>query len=155
MRIDKTSSAELSEAINPMYRWYGKAAICYTFLVGVPQGDQLHAGKSSFRRSRWFTRGWTLQELIGPRDLLFMSREWNTIGSKQDFSALLEEITGIDVEVLKQQKRVDEVGVARRMSWASRRQTTRVEDQAYSPFGIFDINMPTLYGEDSRAFMRL
>ena len=153
--IDKTSSAELSEAINSMYRWYGKAVICYTFLIDVPQDDQPHAGKSSFRRSGWFTRGWTLQELIAPRNLLFMSREWNTIGSKQGLFALLEEITGIDVEVLKQQKRLDEVSVARWMSWASRRQTTRVEEQAYSLFGIFDINTPTLYGEGSRAFMRL
>ncbi len=153
--IDKTSSAELSEAINSMYRWYGKAAICYAFLADVPHDDRPHATTSKFRRSRWFTRGWTLQELIAPRNLLFMSREWSVMGSKQELSPLLEEITGIDVEVLKQQKRLDEVSVARRMSWASRRETTRVEDQAYSLFGIFDVNMPTLYGEGSRAFMRL
>ena len=153
--IDKTSSAELSEAINSMYRWYGKAAICYAFLADVPRNDRPQDAKSKFRRSRWFTRGWTLQELIAPRNLLFMSQEWDVMGSKQDLSVLLEEISGIDVEVLKQQKRLDEVSVARRMSWASRRETTRVEDQAYSLFGIFDVNMPTLYGEGSRAFMRL
>ncbi|KAM5537080.1 hypothetical protein V8D89_009226 [Ganoderma adspersum] len=153
--IDKTSSAELSEAINSMYRWYGKAAICYAFLADVAHNDRPQDAKSKFRRSKWFTRGWTLQELIAPRNLLFMSQEWNVMGSKQDLSVLLEEITGIDVEVLKQQKRLDEVSVARRMSWASRRETTREEDHAYSLFGIFDVNMPTLYGEGSRAFMRL
>ena len=153
--IDKTSSSELSEAINSMYAWYGRAAICYAFLADVPHGDIPDSYESAFRRSRWWTRGWTLQELIAPRRLVFLSSDWQALGSKSSMAGLVEQITRIDRKVLTNQLSLDKMSVARRMSWAAERVTTRVEDRAYSLLGIFDLNMPTLYGEGERAFRRL
>ncbi|PIL27502.1 hypothetical protein GSI_10653 [Ganoderma sinense ZZ0214-1] len=153
--IDKSSSTELSEAINSMYRWYGKATVCYAFLADVSSDENTHDTASQIRRSRWFTRGWTLQELIAPRHVVFLSQEWRILGSKSSLAPLLEEVSGIERAVLTHEKQLDAVSVAARMSWASMRSTTRAEDEAYSLLGIFDINMPTLYGEGRRAFARL
>ncbi|KAI1792716.1 HET-domain-containing protein [Ganoderma leucocontextum] len=153
--IDKASSAELSEAINSMYAWYAGADVCYAYLVDVPPQDDHWVEGSRFRRSVWFTRGWTLQELIAPFEVIFLSQDWNVIGSKRDLVDLVEEITTISADALLRETSLDEFSVARRLSWASKRQTTRVEDQAYSLLGIFDIYMPTLYGEGERAFRRL
>ncbi|OJT10259.1 Vegetative incompatibility protein HET-E-1 [Trametes pubescens] len=153
--IDKTSSAELSEAINSMFSWYENASVCYAYLNDVSKSCVLRSPKSAFRTSRWFTRGWTLQELIAPRCLVFMSSEWTYIGTKASLAPLLSEITGIDVEVLTFRRELRQVSVARRMSWASGRKTTRVEDEAYSLMGLFGITMPTIYGEDKKAFRRL
>ena len=149
--IDKTSSSELSEAINSMFTWYRKATICYAFLADVPEDDF----QERLPQSRWFTRGWTLQELIAPRHLVFLTSEWKTIGTKATLAFEVERITGIDYLVLLDRQSLDDVGVARRMSWASKRQTTRVEDEAYSLLGIFNIKMPTVYGEGLGAFRRL
>ncbi|EJF57896.1 HET-domain-containing protein, partial [Dichomitus squalens LYAD-421 SS1] len=153
--IDKASSSELSEAINSMYMWYGDSAICYAYLADVPPGESSQSEGSFFRKSRWFTRGWTLQELIAPGRLVFLSADWEIIGSKGDFIDVLEQMTGIDREALLLDTGLDEFSVAQRFSWASKRETERVEDQAYSLMGIFDINMPTLYGEGDRALRRL
>ena len=153
--IDKTSSSELSEAINSMYLWYGQANACYAYLADVPSAEDPRATDSSFRKSRWFTRGWTLQELIAPRSLTFLSAEWEVIGSKFALDDLIEEITGIPDAALLHRKTLDNFSVAQRLSWASARETTRIEDRAYSLLGIFDISMPTLYGEGERAFRRL
>ncbi|TFK86221.1 HET-domain-containing protein, partial [Polyporus arcularius HHB13444] len=153
--IDKTSSAELSEAINCMYSWYRDAAVCYAFLSDVPDDDRPRASHSHFRQSRWFKRGWTLQELIAPRDVIFLSSGWQVLGTKIGLDTVVEEVTGINRAVLGHQELLHEVSVARRMSWAAARECTRVEDEAYSLMGIFDINMHTLYGEGRRAFVRL
>ncbi|KAI0366867.1 HET-domain-containing protein [Pilatotrama ljubarskyi] len=153
--IDKASSSELSESINSMFRWYSLAAVCLAFLVDVGDLEDPAAEGSAFRRSRWFTRGWTLQELIAPQDVLFLSKDWQMLGTKEDMVDLIEEITGVDRPVLLQEVEVHSISVARRMSWASRRQTTREEDEAYSLFGLFGICMPTIYGEGRNAFYRL
>ena len=153
--IDKTSSAELSEAVNSMYQWYASASVCYAYLHDVCMEEDGSVSDTSFRRSRWFTRGWTLQELIAPKDVHFLSAEWRWLGTKRMFAAFLDLMTGIDCEVLTFEKPVTSVPVARRMSWAARRQTTRVEDEAYALMGIFEVNMPTIYGEGRRAFRRL
>ncbi|KAM5546026.1 hypothetical protein V8D89_000152 [Ganoderma adspersum] len=153
--IDKTSSAELSEAINSMYAWYARAEICYAFLADVPPAEDHRKPRSDFRSSLWFTRGWTLQELIAPRDVLFLSGDWVPIGPKYALVDLIHDITGITEEALLHVEPLDGFSVAQRLSWAAGRETTRVEDQAYSLLGIFDINMPTLYGEGDRAFRRL
>ena len=153
--IDKTSSSELSEAINSMYQWYAHAGVCYAFLADVPaKADHDRAG-SRFRRSRWFARGWTLQELIAPLHVVFLSKDWVDLGSKHTRAGLVREITGIAYNALLHVEPLDKFSVAQRLSWACGRQTTRVEDQAYSLLGIFDINMPSLYGEGHRAFRRL
>ena len=153
--IDKSSSAELSEAINSMYAWYATAQVCYTYLIDVPLQDNHRSESSRFRQSVWFTRGWTLQELIAPFEVIILSQDWNVIGSKRDLVDLIEEITGISADALLHKISLDRFSVAQRLSWASKRVTTRVEDEAYSLLGIFDINMSTLYGEGARAFRRL
>ncbi|EIW58146.1 HET-domain-containing protein, partial [Trametes versicolor FP-101664 SS1] len=153
--IDKGSSAELSEAINSMYRWYSQATVCYAFLSDVSSGQNPSARPSEFRRSRWFTRGWTLQELIAPCAVIFLSFSWELLGAKVDLSSVIQDITGIDKDILTHVKPLDSVSVAHRMSWAARRVTTRKEDEAYSLMGIFGINMPTIYGEGQLAFIRL
>ncbi|PIL28688.1 hypothetical protein GSI_08732 [Ganoderma sinense ZZ0214-1] len=153
--IDKTSSSELSESINSMYQWYSRADVCYAFLPDVPANEDHKAKDSRFRRSRWFTRGWTLQELIAPVDVVFLAEDWTAIGSKESLAEPITEITNIDYNALLHIEPLDQFSVAQRLSWAARRETTRVEDQAYSLLGIFDINMPTLYGEGEGAFRRL
>jgi hypothetical protein len=159
--IDKSSSAELTEAINTMFRWYKNAAKCYVFLtdVSTPDDDAKDALKEdnwflSFRRSRWFTRGWTLQELIAPTSVEFFSVEGNWLGNKHTLEVELQAITGIDIEALRG-KDLSTFSVDERMGWASKRVTTREEDQAYCLLGIFDIYMPSIYGEGRRALRRL
>ncbi|KAM4057050.1 ankyrin repeats (3 copies) domain-containing protein [Hirsutella rhossiliensis] len=122
--IDKTSSAELSEAINSMYLWYFKAETCYAHLADVQS-------ESTLAESRWLTRGWTLQELIAPPQVYFLNQDWKDLGTKESLH------------------------IAQRMSWAAGRRTTRVEDGAYCLMGLFSINMPLIYGEGERAFIRL
>ena len=153
--IDKSSSSELSEAINSMYKWYGRADVCYAYLADVPPGEDLQDEESTFRNSRWFCRGWTLQELIAPLDVVFLSKGWVPLGSKHDLVELVESVTKIDEGALLHLQPLDAFSVAQRLSWAANRKTTREEDRAYSLLGIFDINMPTLYGEGDRAFQRL
>ncbi|KAF2727292.1 hypothetical protein EJ04DRAFT_396082, partial [Polyplosphaeria fusca] len=153
MCIDKTSSTELTEAINSMFAWYTKAAVCVAFLEDV--GDGQGGAGPDLRNSRWFTRGWTLQELIAPSHVDFYTSGWHECGNKRDDAQLISGITSIPVEVLQQSKTVLEFPVATRFSWARIRTTTRVEDIAYCLLGIFGIEMPLLYGEGIKAFRRL
>ena len=153
--IDKTSSAELTEAINSMYAWYATSTVCYAFLHDVPSSEDPYGIQSRFRLSVWFTRGWTLQELVAPATVLFFSSDWILIGGKHGLAAVIEDITGIDVDILAHHQPLNSVSVARRMYWASKRVTTRKEDEAYSLMGIFGVKMPTIYGEGDGAFFRL
>ncbi|KAF2671436.1 HET-domain-containing protein [Microthyrium microscopicum] len=145
--IDKTSTAELSEAINSMFRYYRSAKKCYAFLSDAPSRDWLWL-------SRWFRRGWTLQELIAPREVHFYSRNWILLGSKSELVDEIHDITKISKDVLRTGT-LEIAHVATKMSWAANRQTSRVEDRAYSLMGIFGVYMPLLYGEGSNAFIRL
>lgn len=157
--IDKSSSAELSEAINSMFVWYKRSEVCYALLSDV---DSISA-RSNLSKSRWFTRGWTLQELIAPWELIFYDMNWNFLGSRLHLASEITSITQIPRRVLIRSKNsearigpvLQSTSVAHRMSWASKRVTTREEDLAYSLMGIFDVNMPLLYGEGKRAFLRL
>jgi hypothetical protein len=149
--IDKSSSAELSEAINSMYKWYANAQVCYAYLSDV---DVDQNAESALRLSQWFSRGWTLQELLAPRVVQFYDKNWLEIGTKQSLSWLLAEITGIGSGSLSGDKVL--TCIAQKMSWAARRKTTRAEDLAYCLMGLFDVNMPLLYGEGGqKAFIRL
>jgi hypothetical protein len=166
--IDKSSSAELTEAINSMYAWYRNAHRCYTYLEdllsGVDVSGELpncrwyvcssHAGSVYVLTCR-FTRGWTLQELIAPRNVEFYDCVWNRVGDKQQLATLLSSITGIEEGILRKEYGLDLVPVAVRMSWAAKRHTTRMEDTAYCLLGIFNVNLPLLYGEQEKAFQRL
>ncbi|KAK1759948.1 heterokaryon incompatibility protein-domain-containing protein [Echria macrotheca] len=148
--IDKTSSAELTEAINAMFRWYQNATTCYVYLADI----QTHSARENLSSSRWFTRGWTLQELIAPKDVRFYSATWDFIDTKANLCDLISSVTNIDTHILTGGE-IETVSVARRMSWASGRKTSRVEDIAYCLLGIFDINLPLIYGEGRKAFQRL
>jgi hypothetical protein len=153
--IDKTNSVELSEAINSMFRWYQQAGICLAYLSDVPPGSDAIDNESQFARSRWFTRGWTLQELLAPPEVEFLASDWTRITSKTDSSSVLADITGIPKDFLSGND-LEVASIAMRMSWASRRITTKAEDIAYCLMGIFDIQMPLLYGEgEGGAFRRL
>lgn len=230
--IDKSSSAELTEAINSMFHWYQESAVCYAYLsdlqsekreekrddgrsrerkgqkdhddgdnpekrgerphqekaekylnpavrMGGTGDDKSDDGKSLFKRERsasrrpvneglsfaqrvekyahcrWFTRGWTLQELIAPRRLGFYDRSWKFQGEKDALSGELAEITRINKRILDRADLLSTVSVAQRMSWAANRQTTRAEDMAYCLLGIFGVQIPMLYGEGGKAFIRL
>ncbi|KAK4462641.1 heterokaryon incompatibility protein-domain-containing protein, partial [Cladorrhinum samala] len=161
--IDKSSSAELQEAINSMFNWYLGSKCCYAFLSDVPPGSE------SIADSRWFTRGWTLQELLAPDVVVFFNSAWTAIGCRGN-ADLIASITKsknmlIEGNILLARNEVESRSnvrkffrsfpVARKMSWASGRQTTRVEDRAYCLLGLFDITMPLLYGEGEKAFQRL
>jgi hypothetical protein len=157
--IDKTSSAELSEAINSMFDWYKSAAVCYALLSDVdvgPAAAPSHDDRdATIRRSRWFTRGWTLQEFLAPRDVVFYDAQWRRIAPKAELVELLSSVTGIACGFINGTNDIYTASIAQRMSWASKRQTTRVEDVAYCLLGIFDVHMPLLYGERDVAFLRL
>ncbi|CAJ0550995.1 Ff.00g109250.m01.CDS01 [Fusarium sp. VM40] len=195
--IDKSSSAELSEAINSMFKWYQQAMLCYVFLndfssalsyksIPTRRGEaiSLEATDTSFFKCRWFTRGWTLQELIAPRHVDFFNYNWVRFGSRD--SELLDRIcqrTGVWPQLFDEPRcdctkhyvrspirdgicqecyrldtlpeTLDSFAVSIKMSWASSRVTTRKEDAAYCLLGLFNLNMPMLYGEGDKAFSRL
>jgi len=157
--IDKRSSAELSEAINSMYRWYENAKVCYAYLQGIPDprfptasDDEKYPDFSGW--PEWFSRGWTLQELIAPSNVQFLNKNWQSIGDKRALAPTLVDITGIPEHILIHGLCGNRPCVARIMSWAVNRTTTRVEDRAYSLMGLLDVNMPMLYGEGKNAFHR-
>lgn len=169
--IDKSSSAELSEAINSMFKWYKQSAVCYAHLSDV-HSLPMHSDMvfTEFVQSLWFTRGWTLQELLAPDSVIFFNSSWQILGTKTNRSLMrsITSATNIDaelfiprspnhgdhdlVDVTQQLRRYS---IAQKLSWAAKRKTSRVEDQAYCLLGIFEVNMPLLYGEGDRAFLRL
>ncbi|KAH0491236.1 hypothetical protein TgHK011_002674 [Trichoderma gracile] len=146
--INKTSSAELSEAINSMYLWYFQADRCYAYLSDVDE-------QQNIRKSEWFTRGWTLQELLAPSEVHFVDAQWNDLGTRTELQEIISKRTGIPVDILSGVDDLESASIAMRMSWAAERKTQRPEDRAYCLMGIFGINMPLLYGEGERAFIRL
>ncbi|KAH7068983.1 heterokaryon incompatibility protein-domain-containing protein [Paraphoma chrysanthemicola] len=170
--IDKTSSAELSEAINSMFKWYKNSTVCYVYMsdyyhvdhslercdsscsdtVKGDDPESLYA--SGFASARWWTRGWTLQELLAPSVVEFYDKKWTRIGTKTTLCKQISHASGIDEATLCGGN-VMELNVAVRMSWAAGRQTARLEDEAYCLMGLFGVNMPPLYGEGRRAFVRL
>ena len=153
--IDKTNAVELGEAINSMFQWYRRASICYTYLSDVPADDNPRNPKSKFFSSRWFKRGWTLQELLAPIKLCFYNSEWCYLGTKREMSVMIEKITGIPRPFLLGIAELRDASVAQRMSWAAKRVTKRKEDIAYCLLGIFGVMMPMIYGEGHQAFSRL
>ncbi|OAG10753.1 HET-domain-containing protein, partial [Paraphaeosphaeria sporulosa] len=144
--IDKSDSSELQESINSMFRWYQRATRCYVYLPDVEHDTLDEDGKLAFKQSRWFTRGWTLQELLAPTSVEFFSRNGRRLGDKDSLRHMIREITGIPVDALHGRE-ISEFTIAERFSWTDNRQTTREEDAAYCLLGIFGIYMPLIYGE--------
>lgn len=158
-----------------MFRWYQRAAECFAYLVDVPPAKNRMKksrtlGRSplappeddrmeQFCRSEWFTRGWTLQELLAPAQVIFCDATWKVFGSKQGLSKIIQKITGINEKYLRKDDlhatRISDANVATKMSWMSGRCTSREEDMAYCMLGLFNVSMPLLYGERDKAFMRL
>jgi hypothetical protein len=162
--IDKSSSAELQEAINSMFRWYQNAVKCYVYLSDVSTKKRKacdsfteYTWEPAFRSSRWFTRGWTLQELLAPSpgSIKFFSRERNFLGDRRSLEQQIHEITGIPLSALRG-AHLSQFNVEDRLLWAENRQTAREEDRAYSMLGIVDVFLTLLYGEgEKNAFRRL
>ncbi|KAJ5555986.1 hypothetical protein N7513_003628 [Penicillium frequentans] len=143
-------------------RWYEQAEVCYAFLVDVPPQAVFDPDAANFLASKWFTRSWTLQELLAPWKLVFFAQDWSELFHREDKSSSIASITHIQAVFFEERPRdfdlrasLDSISIAARMSWASKRKTTRKEDRAYSLLGIFGINMPLLYGEGEAAFLRL
>lgn len=159
--INKDSSAELQEAINSMYRWYRDAEVCYAYLDDVDahlnsfDSNVASELESRIRASEWFTRSWTLQELIAPRKVVFYDRNWQFLGTRDDLPHLFSSITGVPIPLLRGETVPSDYSIAQRMSWAAHRRASRVEDESYSMIGLFNVSMSMLYGEDTLAFYRL
>lgn len=159
--IDKRSSAELSEAINSMFAWYANAKVCLAYLedVKIPRtirhGVRQTLWEGHIGLSVWFTRSFTLQELVAPRLVDFYDGDWMLIADKRSNAYWVARVTGVDKDVLLKKRKLSECSIADRMSWAAKRTATRTEDISYSLLGIFDVNMALLYGEGVKAFRRL
>jgi hypothetical protein len=153
--IDKSSSAELTEAINSMFSWYQNASRCYVHLADV-SARGFNKDSVIFRKSRWFTRAWTLQELLAPKSVEFFSKEGGKLGDKITLAHRLHDITGIPITALDGSSTLAQFSIADRFSWAATRDAKMKEDSAYSLLGIFDVQMSMMYGEGrDHAFMRL
>lgn len=137
-----------------MFHWYTQAETCFAYLEDVPADSALLGLEAPFAKSRWFYRGWTLQELISLSRMLFFADQWTLIGAKWELVARIAENSGIGERYLREED-LRQASVAQRMSWASKRMTTRKENLAYCLLGIFDVAMPMLYGEGEKAFVRL
>ncbi|KAF2136137.1 uncharacterized protein K452DRAFT_354069 [Aplosporella prunicola CBS 121167] len=150
--INKANKVELSQAINSMFRWYRDATRCYVYLSDVYGSD---IKELSFQKSRWFTRGWTLQELLAPALVEFFSQEWQKLGDKASLMQHIHEATGIPYSALRGAP-LAKFSVNDRLSWNEHRQTKHEEDRAYSLLGIFGVYISPMYGEGiGRAFKRL
>lgn len=154
--IKKSSDAELSESLNSMFRWYRRAESCYVYLSDVSirkrkgrNENYRDKWEQAFRQSRWFTRGWTLQELLAPLSVEFFFKEGNRIGDKQSLEQQIHEITRVPISALRGSA-LSHFSAEQKFDWAKNRQTTREEDWAYSLLGIFEIAMPVTY-EEGRA----
>ena len=157
--IDKKNAVELGAAINSMFRWYQNAAKCYVYLSDVSKpdtsADDRRTWEEDFKKSRWFTRGWTLQELIAPRFVDFFSLEGERLGSKLSLESEIHEVTSIAKNALRGDP-LSNFSIEERRSWAERRSTTIDEDEVYCLIGIFDVSMVPNYGErKDQAFRRL
>jgi Heterokaryon incompatibility protein (HET) len=158
--IDKSDSTELTTAINSMFRWYRNAEICYVYLADVSTpGDDVDVQakqstwEAAFRGSKWFTRGWTLQELIAPANVEFFSKDGKRLGDKKSLETLIHEITGIPLQALRGNPFSD-FSIAERKEWAVRRETTEEEDTVYCLLGLCEVSMPPIYGEGKEAALK-
>ncbi|KAI5989870.1 hypothetical protein EDC04DRAFT_2815512 [Pisolithus marmoratus] len=153
---DANSSAAHTERTTSSYTWYQQAQVCYTYLDDVDGSEDPREKHSTFRRSQWFKRTWTLQELLAPKHVFFFAKDWIMIGTKAGFSSLISSVTGIHKDALENPEHIPCFSVATRMSWAEGRTSTKHEDRVYALMGLFGVNLPILYGEgETRTFLKL
>ena len=155
--VDQQNPVELTTAINSMYRWYQNAYTCFVYLADITLSPSTPSGHyPDLSPCKWFSRGWTLQELVASNSTQFFSREWTWLGDKDTLQSTLTKITKILGHYLEGSKPIRSASIAQRMSWAAGRVTRPEEDMAYSLMEIFGVQMPTLYGEGKEsAFRRL
>jgi heterokaryon incompatibility protein (HET) len=151
--IDRRNSLELSKTISSMLRIFKAAAVCYVYLGDFVMGENHDI--YSWERNRWFTRCWTLQELIAPKQVRFYDKNWEQIGTKYSLSLVIEHITRINPKVLNGSKSPRDCTAAEILSWTYVGESRAKEDEAYSLLGLFNIEMPLHYGEADIAFLRL
>ncbi|KAK7441752.1 37S ribosomal protein S22 [Stygiomarasmius scandens] len=152
--INEGDHDDVVRNIRSMYAYYQNSQVCYTYLVDVDAVSLTGAG--SFRNSKWFHRGWTLQELLAPRQVIFFNKDWERIGSKHDLRSEIASVTTIPQEVLSGERPIHDVDPLRRMTWAVGRETTKPQDQAYCLLGLLGVSIDPDYGEDVRvSFERL
>lgn len=163
--IDRTNSVELQEAIISMFRWYHGSKRCYVHLADVSLLVDNHAAdgeeavsltaddwEQEFRKSRWFTRGWTLQELLAPPEVEFFSAEGRLLGTKKTLVSILHSVSRIPLTVLNGAS-LSRISIVERFRWTRTRKTKKPEDKAYCLIGLFDISIPLIYGEGQKAAM--
>jgi hypothetical protein len=149
-----------------MFRWYRQSYTCYVYLFDVPAGTTSGDYDGVFESSSWFRRGWTLQELLAPQHVVFCDDAWNVIGNlripnqvkdsgREVVTEAVSRVTGIGISYLERKRHIYDASIAERMSWAASRTTSRIEDEAYCLLGLFNVNMPLIYGEGNKAFLRL
>ena len=151
--IDKTSGPELSRSINSMFQWYQDAQVCFVYLADVnSQNKDIPEVQDQILKSEWFTRGWTLQEMLASSEINFRDVNWKPLGTRSQLTRIISRATKIVPEYLEDFR---SASIAQKMSWMADRVTTEDEDTAYCMLGIFDINMDLRYGEGKKAFRRL
>lgn len=148
--IDKRNDAEIGYAIRSMWRWYCEASVCFVYLSDLSKKRKPNTEdwRDNLKDCRWFTRGWTLQELVASKKLELYARD-GYLGSREALLPALKTITGINL-------RSSLPDHATRLSWVDKRVTKRPEDKAYCMLGICDVSLDPRYGEGgSSAWQRL
>ncbi|KAJ8595030.1 hypothetical protein M405DRAFT_871979 [Rhizopogon salebrosus TDB-379] len=148
--IDQTNNVEVQESVNSMFVWYRHAALTVVYLSDVPPSSK----SGALAKSVWNERGWTVQEFLAPRIVLFYQSDWTLYlndrsPNHKDSAVIMRELgdaTGIDPQALIV-FHPGMGGTREKLQWVSRRKTTMQEDIAYSLFGIFGIHLPVIYGE--------
>ncbi|KAI5986761.1 hypothetical protein F5J12DRAFT_868177 [Pisolithus orientalis] len=153
---DANSITAFDEALNSSYAWFNQAAVCFVYLHDVESRERPEQESSTFRRSKWFSRAWTLQELLAPGNVFFFAKDWKEIGTKAGLASVISSVTGIHTDALMHPERVPHFSVATRMSWAKGRKSSKPEDRVYALMGLFGVNLPIVYGQgETETFMKL
>jgi heterokaryon incompatibility protein (HET) len=153
--IDKRDNSEVTKSVNLMFSWYQSASVCFAYMHEVSNNNQRlkwTEDNAVVRKTpEWFTRGWTLQELLAPKKLLLSDQDWNCIGDRENCAQVITKFTGIPLSALCG-KDIQSYSYADRLAWAKGRQTTEPEDRVYSLLGLLGVSLPAVgYGIGLKA----